>query len=225
MFRFYHMSPASPSRLRAARRGLGGAILALFFAAAVLIPVAPAAATQYRTTTGGRVVINGTSTFHNWTVKSTTLTGNAVLTGKWTGRGQAAMELQSIHLVIAVNSLKSSEGSGMDDTMYSALHLKRHAFITYQLKTAHLLTRPAGEKTPAVFKTVGTLRVNGVTKTIPLALTITPLANGGLSITTTTKLKMTDFGVKPPTAMFGVIRSGNTITITATWPLAVKAGA
>ena len=105
--------------------------------------------------------------------------------------------------------------------MYSALDLKRHAMITYQLTKAHLLAQPANAIAAAIFSTTGTLRVDGVTKTVPLVLTVTPNTDGGLSMTTKVKLKMTAFGVKPPTAMFGVIRSGNAITVTATWPLRV----
>ncbi|MGC8539238.1 MAG: YceI family protein [Phycisphaerae bacterium] len=229
MFIFYKKSPVSPGRLRAARRGLWQAGIALIFGTLVLATSAgtawAAGTRQYTAAAGGSLIINGTSTFHNWTAKTTALTGNAVFSGKWTGRGNAALKLQSINLVIAVKSIKSSEGGGMDDTMYSALDLKHHALITYELTKAHLLTRPASATAAAVFNTTGTLRVDGVTKTVPLVLTATPTPGGGVSITTKLKLKMTTFGVKPPTAMFGVIRSGNAITITATWPLAVKAGA
>ena len=229
MFMFYKKSLASPGRLRAARWGLWHAGMALIFGTLVLAisaGTATAAGTrQYTAAVGGNLVINGTSTLHNWTAKTTALTGNAVLAGKWTGRGKAALKLQSINLVIAVKSIKSSEGGGMDDTMYSALDLKHHALITYELTKAHLLTRPTTATAAAVFSTTGTLRVDGVTKTVPLVLTATPTPDGGLTITTKLKLKMTVFGVKPPTAMFGVIRSGNAITVTATWPLAVKAGA
>lgn len=224
VFSFRHM--LAPGRLVAARRGIVSALVATLLV--VLIPMGSANATpvaHYRATPGGSLVISGTSTLHDWTAKSTALTGKAVFAGQWTGKGGAAIDLRAIDLVIAVKSLKSSEGGGMDDTMYGALHLKKHAFITYQLTTARLLAPPVGKKAPAIFNTTGKLKVNGTTRTVPLVLTVTPLADGGLTITTTTKLKMTDFGVKPPTAMFGVIRSGNAITVTATWPLAVKAGA
>jgi len=229
MFMSYKKSLASPGRLRAARRGLWHTGMALIFGTLVLATTAGAARAagtrQYTAAAGGNLVISGTSTFHNWTAKSTTLKGKAVFSGKWTGLGKAALKLQSINLVIAVKSIKSSEGGGMDDTMYSALDIKHHALITYKLTKAHLLARPTSATAAAVFSTTGTLRVDGVTKTVPLVLTATPTPGGGLSITTKLKLKMTTFGVKPPTAMFGVIRSGNAITVTATWPLAVKAGA
>ena len=229
MFMFYKKSPASPGRLQAARWGLWHAGMALIFGALMLATsaaTATAAGTrQYTAAAGGSLVINGTSTLHDWTAKTTALTGNAVFSGKWTGRSKAALKLQSINLVIAVKSIKSSEGGGMDDTMYSALDLKHHALITYELIKAHLLTRPTNATAAAVFNTTGALRVAGVTKTVSLVLTATPTPGGGLSITTKIKLKMTLFGVTPPTAMFGVIRSGNAITITTIWPLAVKAGA
>ena len=73
-----------------------------------------------------------------------------------------------------------------------ALDIKRHAVITYQLTAVHMPARPANAIAAAVF--TGTLRVDGVTKTVPLVLTVTPISGGGLSMTTKVKLKMTAFG-------------------------------
>ena len=229
MYSVFAKSATSPDRQKAVRRGPANWICALlpliFLAACPVYAAAVVDVAQYVTAPGGSLVIHGTSTLHNWSAQTKGLSGRAVLDGTWTGRGAQALELKSIHLVIAVKTLKSSEGGGMDDTMYGALHRRKHALITYQLTTASLHAPPAGKNAPAVFNTTGKLRVNGVTRSVPLVLTVTPLANGDLSIATTVKLKMTEFGVKPPTAMFGIIRSGNAITVYATWLLAAKAGA
>ncbi len=44
-----------------------------------------------------------------------------------------------------------------------------------------------------------------------------------LSIATKTPLKMTDYGMTPPTAMFGMIRSGDAVTVEVTWKLTTVA--
>lgn len=229
MFSLLTKTTPSPDRQRAVRRGPVNWMCALlpliFLAACPVYAAAVVDVAQYAAVPGGTLVIHGTSTLHDWSAQTKGLAGRAVLDGSWTGHGAGAIELKSIHLVIAVKSLKSSEGGGMDSTMYGALHRRKHAFITYQLTTAKLLAPPAGKDAPAVFKTKGNLKVDGTTRSVPLVLTVTHLANGDLSIATTVKLKMTEFGVKPPTAMFGIIRSGDAITVNATWLLAAKAGA
>ena len=50
-----------------------------------------------------------------------------------------------------------------------------------------------------------------------LDLAVTLQADGGLTIATTTTQKMTDFGITPPTAMFGTIKSGDQVRIDVTW--------
>ena len=54
-----------------------------------------------------------------------------------------------------------------------------------------------------------------------LQLDAMPHDQQGLTITTECGLKMTDYGVKPPTAMFGVIKSGDAISVKIKWELKV----
>lgn len=208
----------------AVRRGgiVTSLIIALLGVSTMAGAMSAARARPYKTTRGGSLVINGTSTFHNWTAKSQTLIGTASFTGRWTGHGASAISLQAVDLTIPVKSLKSSEGGGMDGTMYSAMHRRKHPLATYQLTKAKLERGPTDETGTCAFKTLGVLTINGVAKNIRLVLNVARLPGGGMTITTGIKLKMTDFGITPPTAMFGVIRSGNAITITATWNLAPK---
>ena len=51
------------------------------------------------------------------------------------GRDIYPADVQSIWVTIPVNSLKSTEESGMDDTMYDALKMKASPSITYVLRT------------------------------------------------------------------------------------------
>ena len=56
-----------------------------------------------------------------------------------------------------------------------------------------------------------------------LTLDIDSANEDALTIMTQTPLKMTDFGMKPPTAMAGMIKSGDQVTVKITWHLARKA--
>ena len=220
---FHIVLSASPGRAGAARRGIIGRLVTTLAAAvglAVSASTALAATAKYATAAHSHLAINGTSTLHDWSAKTNMLHGAITLTGRWSTK---SIRLLSVDLTIPVKSLKSSEGGGMDSTMYDALHSSAHRVITYRLTRATVEKATAKSPDSVMFDTTGVLKVNGVTRPIKLTLLLVHQA-GGLTINTSTKLKMTDFDVKPPTAMFGIIRSGNAITITASWRL-VKASA
>ncbi|NNM89217.1 MAG: YceI family protein [Phycisphaerae bacterium] len=228
MYCFSQPALVAWGRQRTAPRRVEISILAVtlvvWFAAAATTLGAAMPTTRYLAApSGSSLIIKGTSTLHDWSVKTTALSGGAVLAQRRTAAGKAVFQLRSIHLTIVVKSLKSSEGGGMDDTMYDALNRRQHPVITYHLTKASLINAPAGRSTPCVFNTTGTLMVNGVARTIHLPLQVQRLKSGGLTITTEIQLKMTTFGVKPPTAMFGIIHSGDAIKITATWRLKASA--
>lgn len=164
----------------------------------------------------GTATVSGTSTLHNWSAKSTLLSGSLVCTGKWIG---AAPTLDSIQLTIPVNSLHSSEGGGMDDNMYDALKSKANPNITFSLARAKLKSAPTKDDPVFHFTATGQLTIAGNTRSIDLTLDITPGQNDALTISTQTQMKMTDFDVKPPTAMLGMIKSGDAVTVNATWRL------
>jgi polyisoprenoid-binding protein YceI len=169
----------------------------------------------------GQALVLGTSTLHDWTVSSKTIKGTAQFSGPWKADASPAITLQSIDVVIPVDSLKSTEGAGMDNTMYEALKLKQFSDITYKLTKATLKTSPSKQDSAFHFDTVGELTVAGAIHQVNLDLGALPHGNGQLTITTNIGLKMTDFGVKPPTAMV-FIKSGDAITVKATWELSVS---
>jgi polyisoprenoid-binding protein YceI len=180
-------------------------------------------AVQYVTSVDpGQALVSGTSTLHDWTVKSTVIKGNVALSGKWKADSASTIVLQSIDLVIPVDSLKSTEGSGMDKTMYDALKLNQFPTITYSLTKASPKTPPSGQSSTYHFDATGQLTVGGATHSVDLDLAIAPREDGGMTITTDIGMKMSDFGIKPPTAMLGVIKSGDAITVKVNWQLAMR---
>lgn len=176
--------------------------------------------TQYVSSAdSGKVTIDGTSTLHNWTVTGTGLNGKVAAGGAWKADAGPNVEIKSIDLTIPVNSLKSTEGGGMDNNMYTALKSKQNANITYHLIKASLKTSPSKEDPAYHFDAVGQLTVAGAQRPLELDVGVLRGDDGRLTVSTETTLQMTDFGVPPPTAMLGMIKSGNTITVKATWQL------
>jgi polyisoprenoid-binding protein YceI len=61
---------------------------------------------------------------------------------------------------------------------------------------------------------MGKLTINGVTKTTPMVATLkyNP-TDKSFTCTGTKSFKMSEYGVKPPTAVFGTIKTGDAISI------------
>ena len=110
----------------------------------------------------------------------------------------------------------------MDDKMYDALELKQFPTITYSLSKATLKTSPSTQGSAYHFDTTGQLTIAGAAHEVNLDLGVLPHGDGQLTITTNIGLKMTDFDVKPPTAMLGVIKSGDAITVNVNWQLTMR---
>jgi hypothetical protein len=70
-----------------------------------------------------------------------------------------------------------------------------------------------------VFEAKSELTVAGRTNPVTLTLAVQPKGAAGITISTTKDLKMTDFGVVPPTAMLGVNKAGDAITVRVVWEL------
>jgi polyisoprenoid-binding protein YceI len=208
--------------------GAVGAALAVF-------PAAPAVATEASSpaasqpTSGqyvsgsdsGEATVAGTSSLHDWSAQSATINGTATFAGDLVPAAPPA--IQSIQLAIPVNSLKSGEGSSMDDNICDALKMKDDPQITFTLTHADLKSPPSASDPKFHYDAVGQLTIAGTARSVNLALDVQPGDGGTLTIAAKTPLKMTDFGVKPPTAMLGMIKSGDAVTVNVTWQLAKKA--
>jgi polyisoprenoid-binding protein YceI len=161
--------------------------------------------TKYQSAGGVKIILEGTSNIHDWDMKSDKGTCTGVFdlsnTGSLTG-------MSALNFVVPAESLKS-EHSGMDKNTYKALNTKKYASINFAAASASI--KPAGNA--FVLTTKGMLTISGITKEV--WLTANGVVNTDKSITYSGlyKLKMTDFNVEPPTAMFGTIKTGDNIVV------------
>jgi polyisoprenoid-binding protein YceI len=159
---------------------------------------------------------------HDWTVNGNSIKGTASVEGQWvvgSAPTLAGMPAAGIDLTIPVSNLKSTESSSMDNTMYDALNSKKFPNITYHLTSADLKSAPTKADPAYHFAAVGQLTISGEANAVNLDLAVLPQAYGQLKVTTSTSLKMSDYGIKPPTAMLGMIKSGDAVTVKVTWQL------
>lgn len=153
-----------------------------------------------------KIQLSGTSTLHDWTMDATQATTDAAFVVD----GGKLSSIARLNFTLPVKNLKS-HSKPMDNNTYKAMNVEKNPNINFAL-TASSIT-PAGGNNYNI-KAVGKLTINGNTKETDLVATGTfNPADNTLTINGSKKMKMTDFGVKPPTVMMGTIKTGNDITI------------
>lgn len=144
--------------------------------------------------------VAGTSTLHDWEMKSSSGTG----TGNFTIANSKLTDIESLSISLLAESVKSEKKS-MDKVAYETLKTDKNKNIKYVLKSAEKVNETTWELT-------GTYTIAGVSKVYKTTVKTTVTANG-LNLQGTNKITFTDFGMKSPTAMLGTIKTGQDLTI------------
>jgi polyisoprenoid-binding protein YceI len=110
---------------------------------------------------------------------------------------------------VPVKAMKSAEGSIMDGKAYNAFDVKVNPMITFTLTDATPVK--ITDKDVEVTLT-GTLAMGGSSKKISFKSTGKVIA-GGFQLKGAVPIKMSEYGMKAPTAMFGAIKTGDAVTV------------
>jgi polyisoprenoid-binding protein YceI len=189
------------------------------FAAAALALTAWVAAGAIATAEGplaidsARVTIAGTSNVHAYTASTTQVRVNrsqlgATIAG--TEFWQNALKpgaIEAFEIVVPAATLASPK-EDLDKNMHKALKVKEHPDITFRL-----VRFDAKENAEGRAKAIGVLSIAGVEREV--ALTITTKRSGTtLTVQGSVELLMTDYGITPPKAMLGMLKTDPKVTVT-----------
>ena len=156
---------------------------------------------------GGNMKLSGTSSLHNWTMNAQTFTGNAAFDFK-PGTANRLTAIKALTFNLIVDNLKSKD-KGLDKNAYKALKTDQHKSITYSL-TSSRISKEVGAN--YLMETQGALTIAGVTKNVSMMVYCIINNDGTITCKGSKQLKMTDFGVKPPTFL-GMMKTGDDITL------------
>lgn len=176
--------------------------------------------TSFDAQTGGSTVkIEGTSTIHDWDVKSQIIGGTLEIDSAFLQSPAVGKVNAKARVVIPVRSLKSYM-TAMDEVMQEHMKMKQFPRIEYRLSELVVKEAPKDAKAPVACDTKGDLIVSGVTNTISFPVTITRVDQDKLKITSgKIDLKMTSFKIEPPAPKLGVgmIKTGDDVKISFEW--------
>ena len=147
----------------------------------------------------------GTSNIHDWEIFAEDVQGNL----KAQIEDGQLVQINELNFAVVAESLKSGKG-GMDKNTYKALDTDKHQRITYQLQNVKNID--CTSKTNCKVTTTGYLTIAGTKKLVELTFDA-KVTGDKITFTGNQKLKMTDFKVDPPTAMFGTITTGDEVNI------------
>ena len=80
---------------------------------------------------------------------------------------------------------------------------------------------PKSPDAPVVFDSKGELTVAGTTNKVQMPVSMTRLGKDKLKFTGSTSVKMTSFGIQPPT-LIGILSTGDDVKISFEWLAAKK---
>ncbi len=144
------------------------------------------------------MLVKGTSTIHDWEMTVENLQGAITLQ-----ESQALDQLTGGHFVLDVKSIKS-ERSLMNKKTYEAL--KEDDFPQIKAKVNQVTQN--GNSGSVVLE----LTIAGKTQKVTDDFEFSS-ANGTITVQGVLDLKMSDFGVEPPVAMMGTIKTGDEIKV------------
>ena len=116
---------------------------------------------------------------------------------------------------VPVKSLQGSSG-GMDRDMQHALKADQYPSIEYvysQLQQATVQIDSKSGRPSVNLRLAGTLAMAGAVRPISMDVIITRTSPGHFRAHAQTSMKMTDFGVTPPVALFGLIKAGDDVNV------------
>ena len=146
------------------------------------------------------MTINGTTNVHNFESKVTQASGELVINDK---------KVQSFSVEIPVKGIKSNEKL-MDTKTYEAFDADKNPKISFKSTEVNSLKVDGNEVSVSV---TGTMTIAGASRKVTLVSTGKIVKPGVYEFKGSIPVKMTDYKMKPPTAMLGVMKVGDDIKL------------
>jgi hypothetical protein len=152
------------------------------------------------------LTVSGTSTLHDWDMKSAvgTFEGNFTLNA-----AGAITAVNGLSFSTKAESLKSGHDA-MDKNAYKALKSDKNAVITFTSNAATITNLDA---TDYSVKSTGKLTIAGTTLDAEIIATCKVNADKSITVMGSKKISMKEFSMAPPTFMMGTIKTGNDVTL------------
>ena len=185
---------------------------------AALIPALPAQADRYTAKFGlSQLTIHGNSSVHKWKVETKLIGGFLNVDGAALGKTGPSGATGTV--IVPVRQLKSGK-KRMDEVMHAAMNEPKHKLIKFTISSLEVNSVKDGVSTCTG---KGSIEINGIKKPLTFDVSIASKGNQ-LTVTGSTPIKMTDFGITPPSPKLptGNITTDPEVKISFDWVVAKK---
>lgn len=168
----------------------------------------------YQFSPESKISISGTSNLSSWNIEVKQISGhvkmrNTISRKNILDKGDA---FESVVLHIDVRSMESGRGTTMDNRAHESLKGNEHPVIVFTSRKAEVKDIKNNQEDVFEIYLEGDLQVAGITQLVQLHLKGIKIGKDFI-FSGSKPLKMTDFDIKPPTAMFGQIVAGDEIIV------------
>ena len=157
-----------------------------------------------------KVWIEGGSNLGDWSCTATTVEAR-IEADPSAGRDESSLAglIRRVSVKTAVHDLKCGN-KRMEKDLYRALKADDPSVPSH---IVGVFSASSGSKDSAAVETEGSITVAGVEKSVHVRIALERLADGTIKARGAVPLLMTNFGVTPPTGLFGLVRSHNEIVV------------
>ena len=182
----------------------------------------------YFAKTGSLLKISGTSSVHDWEVKTLLIGGRMVWDSSFPLDPSKAelpklTTTPKVSVIVPVRNIESGK-QRMNEVMHGAMNAQKHKFARYNLKEIKVVDKKRKAGDPIVFNTKGTLNINGKSAPVSMQISIAKREGDKLKVSGKTKLRMSQFGITPPAPKIalGLITTGDEVSVEFEWFVAEK---
>ena len=144
--------------------------------------------------------ISGTSSLHDWEMKSSKATGSA----KMTLNGNDLSSISSLSITMIAETLESGKNA-MDKKAFEAMKTDKYKSVSFVLSSAK-------KNSDGSWNLTGNFTIAGSKKSVTVKATEN-VSNGVVQLKGTYSFKLTDYGITPPKALAGTIKTGDAVKI------------
>jgi polyisoprenoid-binding protein YceI len=161
---------------------------------------------------GSQLSFDGTSTLHGFTCTTSTMQAYIDVDPSYqtANLSTIAHPIVNVQVVIPVRSLKC--GGELENNMYKTLNATQFPYVIYKLTGYDMVAETA---TASKFSatTRGALTIAGKENPIQRTIDASRGSDGVVSASAQQAIKMSAFGIKPPTFMLGTLRVGDQLKV------------
>jgi len=161
-----------------------------------------------------KLSFDGTSTLHSYSVDATEINGFLILDASMLKKPALVngSGISEVRVSIPVKKMKSGKAD-LDNKMYETMNADKYPDITYKLTTAYFIHLPDTSKEWIQLQTIGKLTIAGTEKTIEMTVYGYLLPHDRIRFTGNKSLLMSEFGIKKPKMMLGLLRTGDEVVV------------